>query len=103
MDAETELAAPTLRTRVPSSRGTENSAKAFSFLTTRSDFLTVAAVAALLATPSAALGDSVSSSPFAGWSEYDRSSGARVLGSNGAKCGAPHFAPNSKSHKIPRH
>ena len=44
-----------------SSSETENSAKAFSFLNTRSDFLTVAAVAALLATPSAALGDSVSS------------------------------------------
>jgi hypothetical protein len=44
---------------------TENSAKAFSFLNTRSDFLTVAAVAALLATPSAALGDSVSSASVA--------------------------------------
>ena len=52
-------------TRVPSSSGTENSAKAFSFLNTRSDFLTVAAVAALLATPSAALGDSVSSASVA--------------------------------------
>src|SRR5260370_7231282 len=50
---------------VPSSSGTENSAKAFSFLNTRSDFLTVAAVAALLATPSAALGDSVSSASVA--------------------------------------
>ena len=49
----------------PSSSGTENSAKAFSFLNTRSDFLTVAAVAALLATPSAALGDSVSSASVA--------------------------------------
>jgi len=48
-----------------SSSGTENSAKAFSFLNTRSDFLTVAAVAALLATPSAALGDSVSSASVA--------------------------------------
>jgi hypothetical protein len=47
--------------RALSSSGTENSAKAFSFLNTRSDFLIVAAVAALLATPSAALGDSVSS------------------------------------------
>jgi hypothetical protein len=51
--------------RAPSSSGTENSAKAFSFLNTRSDFLTVAAVAALLATPSAALGDSVSSASVA--------------------------------------
>jgi hypothetical protein len=40
-------------------------AKAFSFLNTRSDFLTVEAVAALLATPSAALGDSVSSASVA--------------------------------------
>src|SRR4029077_20326467 len=49
----------------PSSSGTENSAKAFSFLNTRSDFLTVTAVAVLLATPSAALGDSVSSASVA--------------------------------------
>ena len=48
MDAETALPTPTCSTRVPSSSGTENSAKAFSFLNTRSDFLTVAAVAALL-------------------------------------------------------
>jgi hypothetical protein len=33
--------ARTVRMRVPSSSGTENSAKAFSFLSTRSDFLTV--------------------------------------------------------------
>ena len=39
------------------SNGTENSAKAFSFLNTRSDFLIVAVVPALLTTPSAALGD----------------------------------------------
>jgi len=51
--------------RVPSSSGTENSAKAFSFLNTRSDFLTVAVVPALPATPSAALGDSVSSASVA--------------------------------------
>jgi hypothetical protein len=48
--------------RVPSSSGTENSAKAFSFLNT-SDFLTVAVIPALLATPSAALGDSASLAP----------------------------------------
>src|SRR5260221_12662418 len=65
MDAETALPTPTCSTRVPSSSGTENSAKAFSFLNTRSDFLTVAAVAALLATPSAALGDSVSAASVA--------------------------------------
>src|SRR5258708_9598056 len=28
-------------------------------------------------------------------------SDCRVLGSNGAKCGAPYFAPNPKSNKIP--
>src|SRR6202011_2285097 len=39
------------------SNGTKSSAKVFSFLNTRSDFLTVAVVPALLATPSAALGD----------------------------------------------
>ena len=51
--------------RVPSSSGTENSAKAFSFLSTRSDFLTVAVVPAVPATPSAAIGDSVSSASVA--------------------------------------
>jgi len=50
---------------VPSSSGTENSAKAFSFLNTRSDFLTVAVVPALLATPFAALGDLASSASVA--------------------------------------
>src|SRR5271166_3604855 len=39
------------------SNGTKSSAKVFSFLNTRSDFLTLAVVPALLATPSAALGD----------------------------------------------
>ena len=52
-------------TRVPSSSGTENSAKAFSFLNGRSDFLTLAVVPALLATPSAALGDLASSASVA--------------------------------------
>jgi hypothetical protein len=47
------------------SSGTENSAKAFSFLNTRSDFLTVAVVPPLLATPSAALGDLASSASVA--------------------------------------
>jgi hypothetical protein len=46
---------------VTSSSGTENRAKVFSFLNTRSDFLTVAVVPALLAMPSAALGDLASS------------------------------------------
>jgi hypothetical protein len=54
------------RVWVPSSSGTENSAKAFSFLNARSDSLTVAVLPALLATPSAALGDSVSSDPVTG-------------------------------------
>src|ERR1700726_682624 len=45
------------RTRGLGSNGTKSSAKVFSFLNTRSDFLTVAVVPALLATPSAALGD----------------------------------------------
>ena len=48
-----------------SSSGTENRAKVFSFLNTWSDFLTVAVVPALLATPSAALGDLVSSASVA--------------------------------------
>jgi len=48
---------------VTSSSGTENRAKVFSFLNTWSDFLTVAVIPALLATPSAALGDSASSAP----------------------------------------
>jgi hypothetical protein len=47
----------------PVSSGTENGARAFSFLITRSDFLTVAVVPALLATPSTALGDLASSAP----------------------------------------
>ena len=47
------------------SNGTKNSAKAFSFLNTRSDFLTVAVVPALLATPSAAFGDLASSASVA--------------------------------------
>jgi hypothetical protein len=42
---------------VPSSSETENRARAFSFLNTRSDFLTVAVVPGLLATASATLGD----------------------------------------------
>jgi hypothetical protein len=50
---------------VPSSSGTENSAKVFSFLNTRPDFLTVAVAPALLATPSAALGELVSSASVA--------------------------------------
>jgi hypothetical protein len=53
------------RSRVPSSSGTENSAKAFSFLNGRSDFLTLAVVPALLATPSAALDDLASSASVA--------------------------------------
>ena len=52
---------PTALRRLTSSNGTENNAKAFSFLNTWSDFLTVAVIPSLLATPSAALGDSVSS------------------------------------------
>jgi hypothetical protein len=48
-----------------SSSGTENGGKLFSFLNTRSDFLTVAVVPALLATPSAALGDLPSSASVA--------------------------------------
>jgi hypothetical protein len=47
------------------SNGTKSSAKAFSFLNTRSDFLTVAVVPELLATPSAALGDLASSASVA--------------------------------------
>ena len=47
------------------SSGTKSSAKVFSFLNTRSDFLTVAVVPALLATPSAALGDLASSASVA--------------------------------------
>ena len=39
----------------------QSSAEAFSFLNTRSDFLIVAVVPALLTTPSAALGDLASS------------------------------------------
>jgi hypothetical protein len=50
---------------VPSSSGTENGAKLFSFLNTRSHFLTVLVVPALLATPSAALGDLASSASVA--------------------------------------
>jgi hypothetical protein len=50
---------------VTSSSGTENRAKVFSFLNTWSDFLTVAVIPALLATPPAALGDSVSSASVA--------------------------------------
>jgi hypothetical protein len=42
---------------VNSTLGTKNSAKVFSFVTTRSDFLIVAVVPALLATESSALGD----------------------------------------------
>jgi hypothetical protein len=53
------------RSWVPSSNGTENSAKAFSFLNTRSDFLTVALVPALLGAPSAALVDLASSASVA--------------------------------------
>ena len=53
------------RLRVTSSSGTEMRAKVFSFLNTRSDFLTVAVVPALPATPSAALGGSASSAPVA--------------------------------------
>src|SRR4029077_15690554 len=47
------------------SNGTKNSAKGVSFLNTRSDFLTVAVVPALLATPFAALGDLASSASVA--------------------------------------
>ena len=47
------------------SSGTENRAKVFSFLNTWSDFLTVAVIPALLATPSAALGDLASSASVA--------------------------------------
>jgi hypothetical protein len=50
---------------ITSSSGTENRAKVFSLLNTWSDFLTVAVIPALLATPSAALGDSVSSASVA--------------------------------------
>src|SRR6266446_317125 len=57
---------------------TKNSAKAFSFLNTRSDFFTVALVPAMLATPSAALVDlpssaSVAARPTRGDDVLDRS------------------------------
>jgi hypothetical protein len=48
------------QTGLPVAAVTENRAKVFSFLNTWSDFLTVAVIPALLATPSAALGDLVS-------------------------------------------
>jgi len=77
---------------VPSSSGTENSAKAFSFLNTRSDFLIVAVVPALLATPSAALGDSVSSVSVAARPIY----GDDVLEDHGCLTPFPHAG-----HSVP--
>ena len=56
----------TVCTRTPSGqRNLEQRAKAFSFLNIRSDFLSVAVVPALLATPSVALGDLTSSASVA--------------------------------------
>ncbi len=72
--------------RVPSSSGTENSAKAFSFLNTRSDFLTVAVVPAVPATPSAAIGDSVSSASVAALPTH----GDDVLEDHGCLTPCPH-------------
>jgi hypothetical protein len=63
----------------PVSSGTENGARAFSFLITRSDFLTVAVVPALLATPSTALGDLASSAPVTARPSH----GDDVLGDHG--------------------
>ncbi len=58
-----------------------------SFLNTRSDFLTVAVVPALLATPSAALGDSVSSASVAARPIY----GNDVLEDHGCLTPSPHM------------
>src|ERR1700686_4464875 len=66
--------------------------KLFSFLNTRSDFLTVAVVPALLATPSAALGDSVSSASVAARPIY----GDDVLEDPGCLTPCPHAG-----HSVP--
>jgi hypothetical protein len=64
----------------------------FSFLNTWSDFLTVAVIPALLATPSAALGDSVSSASVAARPIY----GDDVLEDHGYLTPCPHAG-----HSVP--
>ncbi len=66
--------------------GTENNAKAFSFLNTRSDFFTVLVVPSVPATPFAALGDSVSSASVAALPTH----GDDVLEDHGCLIPCPH-------------